>query len=83
MRKLIFTLLLTTGTALAEDFTVSHIGQFDFCHGSCGTNYTVTHVGNFDFINDSRGDDRPINGTVSHIGRFDYFTNFSGRECGE
>jgi hypothetical protein len=50
--------------ALAEDFTVQHVGRTDYYNGSCGTSFTVQHADRYDYINGYWGDGRAISGVV-------------------
>lgn len=77
MKRLKFTLLAITlslaCSAMAEDFTVQHIGSFDYITGSNGSSYTGQQIGSFYYLDGQDACGHQISGTEQRIGSFEYW----------
>jgi hypothetical protein len=81
MRKVCLSLLALTALTLgahAQDYTVTHIGNFDYYSGPNGYSGTGQRIGQFYYYNDNYG-----SGTGQTIGNQSYYhyNRFGGFDC--
>ena len=64
-------IVASAGSALAQNYTGQHLGNFDYWNGSNGYSGTGQRIGYFYYYNDNAGN----NWTGQRIGNFEYWNN--------